>query len=490
MAKSERSKKSKVLTSVAAVVLAASMLIGGGTYAYLQGESDDVINEFNANQVTVDLKETTGNSYEIIPGTTQKKDPKVTVNATVPAYLFVTVEDETDGLVDYAIADGWTKLDGYDNVYYREVAASDAAQEFDVLAGNTVSYDAALENSDMTDEEGNLKDGLALSFKAYAIQKDPFNDPADAYLAKDAVKVEDAESLQKQIDSGSSVILVSGDIKVTESVRIPEGKNVKLVLSGTVTADNADAIVVENGAAFELSGGKIVAAPAKAAVYNEGTATIENITITRSEESTTNDAYVIVNHGAMTLEKGVYVQAPASGSSMIENGYQNGSSATESVKMVINGGTYIGGLNPVKNDDWGVLEINDGYFENQAENQYSVVNMNELTINGGEFYSVGPVIWTGSLDTGYDKGIVYVYNGYFETEQKYPAFYVNHNFGGYTDDACYYFGACTIKMNTHNYTELGTNFCGPTHTAYHRLEGTGYPKIDYKNGTVTYVSEA
>ena len=32
-----RSKKAKVLTSVAAVALAASMIIGGGTYAYLQG---------------------------------------------------------------------------------------------------------------------------------------------------------------------------------------------------------------------------------------------------------------------------------------------------------------------------------------------------------------------------------------------------------------------------------------------------------------------
>ena len=462
MAKSERSKKSKVLTSVAAVVLAASMLIGGGTYAYLQGESDDVINEFNANQVTVDLKETTGNSYEIIPGTTQEKDPKVTVNATVPAYVFVTVEDETDGLVDYAIADGWTKLDGHDNVYYREVAASDAAQEFDVLAGNTVSYDAALENSDMTDEEGNLKDGLALSFKAYAIQKDPFNDPADAYLAKDAVKVEDAESLQKQIDSGSSVILVSGDIKVTESVRIPEGKNVKLVLSGTVTADNADAIVVENGAAFELSGGKIVAAPKKAAVSNEGTATLEHVSITRSETSTTNDFYLVVNHGTMTLEQGVSVEAPASGSSMIENGYVDGASATEPATMVINGGTYIGGLNPVKNDDRGVLTINDGYFENLANKQYCVINYNEITINGGEYISVFRAIWNAGLDANFSIGKAYIKGGYFEAHNS-PMFYTENKIDVGNDTSVENIGRIEFSggvIKGDNYLECNS-FAGP-----------------------------
>ncbi len=79
-----KNKKKKLTTSLA-VALAALLLIGGGTFAYLQSNTEDVVNTFNANQVTVELTETTGGDYNIIPGTTQEKDPTVTVNATVPA---------------------------------------------------------------------------------------------------------------------------------------------------------------------------------------------------------------------------------------------------------------------------------------------------------------------------------------------------------------------------------------------------------------------
>lgn len=173
--------RKNVLTASLAVILSAAMLIGGGTYAYLQGETHEVKNNFKTNQVLVDLDETTGNDYNIIPGTTQEKDPKVTVTNTVDAYVYVEVTDATDGLVDYEIADGWIKLDGYDNVYYREVAADADTKEFPVLKDNSVSYDATLENSDMVDIEGNLKQGVSLTFNALAIQKAPFDNEKDAY---------------------------------------------------------------------------------------------------------------------------------------------------------------------------------------------------------------------------------------------------------------------------------------------------------------------
>lgn len=80
--------------------------------------------------------------------------------------MYVEVNDTTEKLVTYEIAGGWTLLDGYENVYYREVEASDTEQAFSVLAGNTVSYDAALENSDMLDAEGNLKKGIAADFQS------------------------------------------------------------------------------------------------------------------------------------------------------------------------------------------------------------------------------------------------------------------------------------------------------------------------------------
>ena len=112
-------KKKKLLTTGLAVALAALLLIGGGTFAYLQAQTDDTVNTFSTNEVKVDLTETTGENYNIIPGTTQKKDPKVTVDNSVDAYVYVKVTDKTDGLVTYEIAEGWTKLEGYDDVYYR-----------------------------------------------------------------------------------------------------------------------------------------------------------------------------------------------------------------------------------------------------------------------------------------------------------------------------------------------------------------------------------
>ena len=251
----EKSKKAKVLTSVAAVALAASMLIGGGTYAYLQGETNDVVNSFDTNEVTVDLTETTGSNYEIIPGTTQAKDPKVTVNATVDAYVYVTVDDATDGLVTYTMADGWTLLEGYENVYYREVTASDAAQEFDVLAGNQVSYDAALTNTDMVDAEGNLKDGIDLTFKAYAVQKMPFGNPVDAYTCKNGeIFAADTETAVEAVKAGKAVVLADNvsipatDLNAAGNADInANGKELTITGNTFVQVGNGESFKVSNG---------------------------------------------------------------------------------------------------------------------------------------------------------------------------------------------------------------------------------------------------
>ena len=51
--------------------------------------------------------------------------------------------------------------------------------------------------------------------------------------------------------------------------------------------------------------------------------------------------------------------------------------------MVIEGGTFIGGLNTIKNDDRGELEINGGIFMNYA--QAMVQNHNVAKITEGTF---------------------------------------------------------------------------------------------------------
>ncbi|MCQ2547847.1 MAG: DUF6273 domain-containing protein [Clostridia bacterium] len=186
-------KKNKKAGTVALAVALATTI--GFTSAYLVSLSDDVTNIFNPNKVAVELTETTGSNYDIIPGTEQEKDPTVKVDTSVDAYAYVIVTDETNGVVGYDIADGWTKMDNADlnaldtdgdgtaditlgdndTVYYREVAPNDEAQSFPVLKDNKVSYSADLTNEDMPSE------AVKLAFVAYAIQKTPFIGPVSAW---------------------------------------------------------------------------------------------------------------------------------------------------------------------------------------------------------------------------------------------------------------------------------------------------------------------
>lgn len=181
------------------LVLALTLIVGvagGATFAWLTAKSDTVVNTFTYGDINITLGEETGDTYKIIPGVDIKKDPKVTVEAGSEAcWLFVKVEEKNwpefaDGegenavrKVNYAIADGWTKGDGTSipaNVYYREVAADDANQEFPVLKGNKITVSDTLTKIDIKDI---LTTTPKLSITAYAIQKDGMDTAAKAWAA-------------------------------------------------------------------------------------------------------------------------------------------------------------------------------------------------------------------------------------------------------------------------------------------------------------------
>ena len=112
-----------------ALLLALVLVFGvaaGGTLAWLTAQSDTVVNTFTTSDIKVELKETTGTSYKMIPGYTITKDQKDKVLAdSEECYLFVKLEKSTnfDSFMTYAMADGWTALPGVDDVYYRVVTA-------------------------------------------------------------------------------------------------------------------------------------------------------------------------------------------------------------------------------------------------------------------------------------------------------------------------------------------------------------------------------
>ena len=162
--------KKKMMTAAIAGSLAAAMVVGGGTFAYLSQQTDQVTNKFKPNHALVEINETE-NDYEIIPGTEQTKDPSLTPDVTLDSYLYAIVTDETQGLVSYTVADGWKKLDDLSDetksVYYRKVTEADNGTAINILKDNKVSYDAGITNDDM-------KDDAKLKFRGFVIQAEPF----------------------------------------------------------------------------------------------------------------------------------------------------------------------------------------------------------------------------------------------------------------------------------------------------------------------------
>lgn len=172
-------------------MLAVTLLIGcaiGGTVAWLTAKTEAVVNTFTYGDINITLAETTGTNYKIIPGVDITKDPKVTVvGGSEDCWLFVKVEEanwptfkETDGTtkkVSYAIANGWTALDGVAGVYYREVKASANNSSYGILADDKITVSENLTKT----EVNSITTQPKLTFTAYAVQKDGIADAATAW---------------------------------------------------------------------------------------------------------------------------------------------------------------------------------------------------------------------------------------------------------------------------------------------------------------------
>lgn len=189
---SKRKKKgvsTKVFLSLLALVLVVGCAVGG-TIAWLTATTDPVVNTFTYGKIKIELTETTGAEYKIIPGVNISKDPKVTVKADSEAcWLFVKVAEEgtfVANKVTYSIANGWMPLDAtnHPGVYYREVDAVTADTNFNVLTGDATYPNGVVTVSEnLTKAEVNSVAATqpTLTFTAYAVQKDGINTAADAW---------------------------------------------------------------------------------------------------------------------------------------------------------------------------------------------------------------------------------------------------------------------------------------------------------------------
>lgn len=196
-------KARKILVSLAALALVAAISVGG-TLAYLTSQAT-VKNTFTVGSVGITMKEAdvdtngdllyvqadktlgtietetlaervTENTYNLMPGHTYVKDPKITVDKdSEDSWLFVKVEN---GIEQIEIKDatsahktiaaqmseiGWTLVTGTQNIYkYKQIVTKDES----VNVFNNFTVDGEANTANYGDK--------TITITAYAVQADGF----------------------------------------------------------------------------------------------------------------------------------------------------------------------------------------------------------------------------------------------------------------------------------------------------------------------------
>ena len=210
---------------------------------------------------------------------------------------------------------------------------------------------------------------------------------------------------------------------LTQSIEVPQGRTLTLDLNGfTLTNTAGQHTIINNGTLTVIGNGTVDnVSNGHGALVNYGTATLLGGTYTRSAEAGTdsgpngNSWYVIDNNkGMLTICAGATVSSSSAWSSMI----RNVGGADRNATLLIEGGAFNGGLNTVKNDDYGMLTIQGGEFTNTA--QHVIMNWSTAVIEGGTFTpsdEASSAVWSGTWylpeDAGFVQGKTVIKGGTF-----------------------------------------------------------------------------
>lgn len=383
------------LKKTLSIMLCVAMIASGSFMAFAEGES-------NPQNVTVVEGENGGENKE-----ENKDEDKQQSEALLAA---------TGALNNLPLFDSLTE-DTDADALLAQVQAARAA------------YDALTEEEKLLVEEAKLNNLLDLEF---FFANRPSNTPADAPVSEvvealdltEAAEagtqekptvVNDADELKAAVEAGGYIKL---NANITASIEIKN--EVHLDLNGKTLTNEAGkpTITVANGGSLTVDGSGTVdnVSHAKPAVLNQqgGKVVLSGGSYTRSkEDSKENSFYNLQNLGTMTINSGVSVTADGHYSSLVANGWKDGSqnTAQEEANLTITGGNFSGGLNTIKNDDWGVLEISGGNFSNTT--QATVMNWNKATVSGGTFTSEADVFANGFINDSSDKGELTITSGNF-----------------------------------------------------------------------------
>ena len=250
------------------------------------------------------------------------------------------------------------------------------------------------------------------------------------------------KTLQEVLQNGGTYDLtcsITGNFTVTSTDPVTINLNGFTITNDPSSEGTGDTFTVNLGSDLTISGEGTVdnTSHGKAAIYNNGTVTLDGGTYTRSAENSSytdskqpnfNSYYVILNHGDMTIDEGVNIVSSGTYSSLINTGYRDylaedersgyiAGKGKEYPQLTISGGTFEGGVITIKNDLNGTLYINGGNFTNSKEG--NIQNAYITTINRGNFkYKSGKnhiaSVYVGGADDPYSKGITTINGGTFE----------------------------------------------------------------------------
>lgn len=259
----------------------------------------------------------------------------------------------------------------------------------------------------------------------------PDNLDAEKFNVIDAAMAD----LEETAKNGGSYTLTQD---LTGDFTISATQAVTINLNGyKITNKSEDTFTVNKGSTLTIYGNGTVdnVTHQKACIYNNGTVILKGGTYIRSKEAENtpsssggNSFYNILNHGDMTIQPGVMISSTGAFSSLIDNGYYSYTSENArngyvdgtnqpNPSLIINGGTFSGGINTIKNDDGANLTIVDGTFSNTT--QATVQNNNVAEIRGGVFNptaSASHAVETKAYATDYNKGQTAISGGTFMGE--------------------------------------------------------------------------
>jgi len=334
---------------VACVVMAVTMAIGG-TLAYLT-DTDSATNTMVMGNVDITQNEYSDVNHlnqfvqdqTLLPGDTIVKEVVVSNDGATDAYVRTWVAVERPNVVDKEdILLGWNPdytaepkgthtINGtqYDVYCITNTAAMKKGDTFETLQSVTLTASADSE------EVAAIGDKLSVLVFSQGVQT--ANMGTDAAVAlynafkddhpwgtsdvSDATQVSSADDLKNAIGNGGKIVLMD-DVKVTETLTVPNGKKVELDLNGRelsygVNNDGkaAAVLVVNPTGELNITGSGTItftaADPdmeeipgyATNTITNEGTLTIgKGVTVINNSEG--GASYAVDNKGVFTLDGG------------------------------------------------------------------------------------------------------------------------------------------------------------------------------------------